>query len=271
MSRHLAAKYLASHRKRKREERERENRVVAPLRQAEETIADRDEEEEGEQEMEKEEGEQEMEEEEEIKAPKPRRPAKTSAERVREFRQRKKLKAQEEAERGGTVAAGNPAATVNLEPMPGPSTGPVRFYPRPDPVQIPSGSGRGTFQADSETFLETGTTATAGGKPDCAKADIAFHKKFTDNKLGDYCNVCERIWFSNDLRSITSDGGRVLVEAGHFESVAGFKVCQTCHNSLRNGKVPTLSTSNGFTYPEKPANLPPLDPITERLIAPRLP
>lgn len=145
MSRHLAAKYLASHRKRKREERERENRVVAPLRQAEETIADRDEEEK--------EGEQEMEEEEEIKAPKPRRPAKTSAERVREFRQRKKLKAQEEAERGGTVAAGNPAATVNLEPMPGPSTGPVRFYPRPDPVQIPSGSGRGTFQADSETFL----------------------------------------------------------------------------------------------------------------------
>ncbi|XP_052565864.1 uncharacterized protein LOC120424652 [Culex pipiens pallens] len=36
---------------------------------------------------------------------------------------------------------------------------------------------------------ETGTTATAGGKPDCAKADIAFHKKFTDNKLGDYCNL----------------------------------------------------------------------------------
>ncbi|XP_039453727.1 uncharacterized protein LOC120432566 [Culex pipiens pallens] len=290
MSRHLAAKYLASHRKRKREEREKENRVVAPLRQAEETIADRDEE--GEQEMEKEEREQEMEEEEEIKAPKPRRPATTSAERVREFRQRKKLKAQEEAERGGTVAAGNPAATVNLEPMPGPSTGPVRFYPRPDPVQIPSGSGRGTFQADSETFLgivptrsalnessqvsvpnsqETGTTATAGGKPDCAKADIAFHKKFTDNKLGLRDGFLPFAYPGNDLRSITSDGGRVLVEAGHFESVAGFKVCQTCHNSLRNGKVPTLSTSNGFTYPEKPANLPPLDPITERLIAPRLP
>ncbi|EDS30847.1 conserved hypothetical protein [Culex quinquefasciatus] len=113
------------------------------------------EEEEGEQEMENEEGEQEMEEEEEIKAPKPRRPAKTSAEHVREFRQRKILKAQEEAERGGTVAAGNPAATVDLEPMPGPITGLVRFYPRPDPVQIPSGSGRGTVQADSETFLES--------------------------------------------------------------------------------------------------------------------
>ncbi|KAL9698921.1 hypothetical protein quinque_002362 [Culex quinquefasciatus] len=73
--------------------------------------------------------------------------------RSMEFRQRKILKAQEEAERGGTVAAGNPAATVDLEPMPGPITGPVRFYPRPDPVQIPSGSGRGTVQADSETFL----------------------------------------------------------------------------------------------------------------------
>ncbi|KAL9692106.1 hypothetical protein quinque_005500, partial [Culex quinquefasciatus] len=315
------SQHLANHRKRRREESAREDGVVAPLRQAE-TIADRDEEEmeDDEEEME-DDVEQMVVEAEEHQTPVPRKkstervrafrmrkklraqavhdaeeaeavPRKTSTERVREFRRRKNL--EREADLGGTVGAGNSAAAVDLEPMPGRSTDPVRFYPsrdpilnlepmpggsrdpvrffpRPDPVQIPARSRGGTSQADSGRNLETGTTATAGGKPDCAKADIAFHKKFTDNKLGDYCNVCERIWFSNDLRPITSDGGRVLVEAGHFESVAGFKVCQTCHNSLRNGKVPTLSTSNGFTYPEKPANLPPLDPITERLIAPRLP
>ncbi|KAL9705431.1 hypothetical protein quinque_008949 [Culex quinquefasciatus] len=315
------SQHLANHRKRRREESAREDGVVAPLRQAE-TIADRDEEEmeDDEEEME-DDVEQMVVEAEEHQTPVPRKkstervrafrmrkklraqavhdaeeaeavPRKTSTERVREFRRRKNL--EREADLGGTVGAGNSAAAVDLEPMPGRSTDPgsCSIFPRPDPVQIPARSRGGTSQADSGRNLgivptrsalnessqvsvpnsqETGTTATAGGKPDCAKADIAFHKKFTDNKLGDYCNVCERIWFSNDLRPITSDGGRVLVEAGHFESVAGFKVCQTCHNSLRNGKVPTLSTSNGFTYPEKPANLPPLDPITERLIAPRLP
>ncbi|EDS42392.1 conserved hypothetical protein [Culex quinquefasciatus] len=330
------SQHQANHRKRRREESEREDGVVAPLRQAE-TIADRDEEE-----ME-DDVEQMVVEAVERQTPVPRKkstervrafrmrkklkvhgaeeaeeskktvPRKTSTERVREFRRRKNL--EREADLGDTVGVGNAAAAVDLEPMPGRSTDPVRFYPsrdpilnlepmpggsrdpvrffpRPDPVQIPARSRGGTSRADFGRNLgivstrsvpnessqesvpssqETGTIATAGGKPDCVKADIAFHKKFTENKLGDYCNVCERIWFSNDLRPITSDGGRVLVEAGHFESVAGFKVCQTCNNSLRNGKVPTLSTSNGFTYPEKPANLPPLDPITERLIAPRLP
>ncbi|XP_058445649.1 uncharacterized protein LOC131426905 [Malaya genurostris] len=47
----------------------------------------------------------------------------------------------------------------------------------------------------------------------------------------------------------------------------------TCRNSLKQGKVPKLAVSNGFKYQEYPSNpsLPPLDPITERLISPRLP
>ena len=112
--------------------------------------------------------------------------------------------------------------------------------------------------------------ATPRGIPNREKADKAFHKQFIQNEFGYACSVCDRLWFENDLRPITEDGRRVLLEGGHFESVTGFLVCQTCRNSLRAGRVPTLSTSNGFKYPEKPSHLPPLDRITERLITPRL-
>lgn len=116
-----------------------------------------------------------------------------------------------------------------------------------------------------------GTSATAGGKPNCEKADKEFRKKFTENELGAVCNICERIWFQNDLKPITTNGERVPLQPGHFESVAGFMGCSTCRNSLRDDKVPTLSITNGFTYPELPPDMPHMDIITERLVAMRLP
>ena len=63
----------------------------------------------------------------------------------------------------------------------------------------------------------------------------------------------------------------LLLTNGSLESAENFTVCQTCRISLKRGKVPTLATTNGFVYPSRPAHLPPLDPITERLISPRLP
>lgn len=111
----MARKYVAKHRQRKREEREREKRMETLLRQAEESIADRDEEKELKIEMEEgkeikiemeEEKEQKKEMEEETKAPKPK---KKSTERVREYRKRKKLK---EAECVGREVVCKPKATV---------------------------------------------------------------------------------------------------------------------------------------------------------------
>ena len=55
------------------------------------------------------------------------------------------------------------------------------------------------------------------------------------------------------------------------EDVQQFMLCSNCWTSVKQGKVPTLSKSNGFTYPPKPTHLPPLDPLSERLISPRLP
>lgn len=90
--------------------------------------------------------------EEEEETSKQREPPKTSAERVRAFRKRKKLKAAAESDldrdhRGVTAAAG--FAIETREPMPGRSTDPVRFYDRPDPVQLPRSPGRVTYQAGS--------------------------------------------------------------------------------------------------------------------------
>lgn len=40
---------------------------------------------------------------------------------------------------------------------------------------------------------------------------------------------------------------------------------------MSRGKIPSLNKSNGYKYPDHPPHLPPLDPITERLISPRFP
>ena len=48
-------------------------------------------------------------------------------------------------------------------------------------------------------------------------------------------------------------------------------VCATCKDALTSGKVPVMSVSYGYRYPPQPAHLPELNPVEERLIAPRLP
>lgn len=53
--------------------------------------------------------------------------------------------------------------------------------------------------------------------------------------------------------------------------MADVKVCKTCSVSIKKHKIPLLSTFNVFKYPERPADLPELDIITERFISPRLP
>ena len=105
--------------------------------------------------------------------------------------------------------------------------------------------------------------------PNYDRATLEFNRRFTENLFGAVCSVCERLYFQNELKPITEAGGKVLVDAGHFESVAGFKVCSTCRGSLSRGAIPTLSTSNGFKYPVYPSDIPKLDPISKRLISPR--
>lgn len=82
----------------------------------------------------------------------------TGAERTRRYRARKKQKTlteEEEEEEEDFVGdncvlpAPTGAAIVNLEPIPGRSTDPGGFFPRPDPVEMLHGPRRVTSQTDS--------------------------------------------------------------------------------------------------------------------------
>jgi hypothetical protein len=52
--------------------------------------------------------------------------------------------------------------------------------------------------------------------------------------------------------------------------VAQFKACVTCTATLDRDQVPSVSCSNDFTYLPYPMHLPPLNCISERLVAPKL-
>lgn len=108
-------------------------------------------------------------------------------------------------------------------------------------------------------------------QPCFVRANLEFDKRFIENAFGAVCDVCDRLWFKNDLKPITEAAVAVLIGGGSFQNVDGFSVCQTCRSNLKQGRVPTMSKTNGFIYPKKPVGLPALDVVSERLISPRLP
>ncbi|GBN15275.1 hypothetical protein AVEN_114130-1 [Araneus ventricosus] len=61
----------------------------------------------------------------------------------------------------------------------------------------------------------------------------------------------------------------LLAEFPH-KNVQAFNLRGSCKRSLYNSKIPPLSRTNGFIYPDL-SDLPSLDPINERLISHRLP
>ena len=120
MSRHLQAKYSADHRKkRKRREMEEEE-------EAEEPVA-------------------------------PPRPAVTNAERMRQYRKRKKLQREnvgvsDACDDAAVAVYPEPVLNIVLEPAPGRSTDPIRFYPNLDPVRFRPDSVGDIVQVESVAF-----------------------------------------------------------------------------------------------------------------------
>ncbi|KPU75573.1 uncharacterized protein Dana_GF26351 [Drosophila ananassae] len=98
-----------------------------------------------------------------------------------------------------------------------------------------------------------------------------FQKMFVENPFGYACSVCDRLWFEKDLKKATSADETMLKKITALANIADAKLCTTCKRSMQNKKIPTLATFNGFKYPERPAYLPQLNLIAERLISPRLP
>jgi hypothetical protein len=90
------------------------------------------------------------------------------------------------------------------------------------------------------------------------------------NDFGHACDVCDRLWFRKDLKSPTANRVAVLRTEFDDPNLTEFSVCNTCSRSLNSKKIPPLAKTRGFRYPSKPRGLPNLDPISERLISPRL-
>ncbi|GFV48767.1 uncharacterized protein TNCV_625541 [Trichonephila clavipes] len=102
-------------------------------------------------------------------------------------------------------------------------------------------------------------------------ADKCFKTEFEANPFGLSCSVCDRLWFERDLKKVKHCNISFLQTKFLDENVTEFRLCSTCSKSIDANKIPTLSRSNGFRYPPKPSGLPLLDPISIRLISPRLP
>ncbi|XP_077564661.1 uncharacterized protein LOC144180144 [Haemaphysalis longicornis] len=123
-------------------------------------------------------------------------------------------------------------------------------------------------------------------RPGTDGADGRFKRDFLDRSFGHSCKVCNRLWFNNNLTRIGSiDNERyqtnsITVLRQYFGSGAAnvnidtlseYKVCATCKDALASGKVPVMSVTYGYRCPRRTAHLPKLNPVEERLMAPRLP
>ncbi|XP_044599366.1 uncharacterized protein LOC123275348 [Cotesia glomerata] len=99
-----------------------------------------------------------------------------------------------------------------------------------------------------------------------------FNDKFLNNMFGHKCSVCDRLWFKLDLKSPRAEDEqllRVIVE--NYNTVEDILLCNTCYQAIGRKVIPIMSTYNGFKYEERPEVLPPLDLISERLVSPRVP
>ncbi|UYV85108.1 K02A2.6-like [Cordylochernes scorpioides] len=96
-----------------------------------------------------------------------------------------------------------------------------------------------------------------------------FQSTFLDNDFGHACSICDRLWFKNDLKTITALQLKVISdwyvkENRQLRKEDYTKSCNTCRQSLNKRKLPTLAKVNGFSYPDIPPGLPPLDPIRNK-------
>lgn len=102
-------------------------------------------------------------------------------------------------------------------------------------------------------------------------ATLQFQRMFLQNEFGHACNVCDRLWFERDLIAVDTAIANFLIEHFPEEIPAQFRLCANCFKVCKSHRIPSMSKTNGYKYPPRPPNLPKLDPITERLISPRIP
>ncbi|GBN67403.1 hypothetical protein AVEN_140530-1 [Araneus ventricosus] len=90
-----------------------------------------------------------------------------------------------------------------------------------------------------------------------------FVKHFTENEFYHLCNVCDRLWFLENVTPASKNEKFLSVLRAEFpdKDVQSSNLCVWCKRSLQNSKITPLSRNNGFINPNRTA-LPSLDPIS---------
>ena len=88
------------------------------------------------------------------------------------------------------------------------------------------------------------------------------------------CTCCHQTWFRKSvsmLKNTHIDVQSRRLHCTNYTSISNEEwICHTCSSSLRDGKIPKLSVSNGMKWPDKPPQLN-LHQLEERLVALRIP
>ncbi|XP_063984843.1 uncharacterized protein LOC135166507 [Diachasmimorpha longicaudata] len=98
-----------------------------------------------------------------------------------------------------------------------------------------------------------------------------FKNKFYNNPFGSVCEICDRLWFQSELRTLTPQQQKIIAKKFNDEDISKLAACRGCIQSLARNNIPTFAKFNGFNYPPIPAHLPPLNSVSARLISPKLP
>ncbi|KAH7945028.1 hypothetical protein HPB49_004964 [Dermacentor silvarum] len=75
-------------------------------------------------------------------------------------------------------------------------------------------------------------------------ADKHFERHFQNDCFGTSCSVC-------DVSPVQAEFVLLLAPEFSDENVRHLVLCAACRGSLDNGEIPSLSRSNGLTYPPK--------------------
>ncbi|XP_043273933.1 uncharacterized protein [Venturia canescens] len=201
--------------------------------------------------------------------------AKTAAQRMREYRERKRLAkkallrqrsernldAMDSAPTGENQSAGRSVLKSNS----------AQLRRGNEEIRLPQFVHHQETDENKSDFHDWTSSLNYDNITKHKRAHEKFDQKFRENPFGYSCTVCDRLWFKNDLKKAPHSCEDLLKKITNINNINDAMICSTCKFAIDRQIIPILSTYNGFKYPKIPSHLPKLNLVSQRLISPRLP
>lgn len=199
--------------------------------------------------------------------------AKTDAQRSKEYRERKKMSSHRFRHRLKLKELENISSNPSISDSEIPTK---KIYTNQEDLIEDNNSHEGNTISNLDMLLESKSAndelPTYSNYDEHCNGHIDFFTNFKNNSFGHSCAVCDRLWWQKDLKATSSIHDNILqIIVPNYIVGSTVQVCSSCKTVLDKQKIPTLSTFNGFSYPIIPSHLPTLDFVSQRLISPRIP